>query len=183
MSPGSGRPRSGKDWHSSLNNGNIVGCVAIDMSKAFDVLCHPVLLQKLHMYGCSASTVMWFMSYLTGRKQCVEVDQVQSETRGTQSGVPQGSILGPLLFSVFVNDLPLVVSQSTIELYADDATIYAEGPTVQAVQERLAVDLKVVETWCDTNKLVINPEKCKSLLICSQQKRRNLTASTLTLHI
>ena len=105
-----------------MDAGRIVGTVFIDLSKAFDTINHTLLLNKLCAYGVHGVELAWFTDYLKERKQRVVIDGVSSEWNRVTKGVPQGSILGPLLFVVFVNDLPSVVRKCTVNLYADNTT-------------------------------------------------------------
>ena len=105
-----------------INCGQIVATVMIDLSKAFDTINHNLLMKKLYVYGIRGSELSWFTGYLAERKMRVVVDGVSSEWARVSMGVPQGSILGPLLFLIFGKDLPEVVEECTINLYADDTT-------------------------------------------------------------
>ena len=89
------------DWHYYINNDNIVGCITFDFRKAFDVVCHENLIKKLSLYGCDHLTLSWFSSFLSDRSQYVHFDNAASDIDVLSHGVPQGSILGPLLFTVF----------------------------------------------------------------------------------
>ena len=97
--------------------------VLVDYCKAFNMVDHGLLLDKLNVYGVTGDTMKWFQSYLADRHQLVYLGGCVSDMALMKHGVPQGSILGPLFFTVFINDLPLHVSSSEIDLYADDATI------------------------------------------------------------
>ena len=95
----------------------------MDMSKAFDTLDHTILLEKLNSYGVTGPAHQWLQSYLSNRSQMVKYDNNLSETGAITCGVPQGSVLGPLLFLIFINDLPLATSHSTPDIFADDTTL------------------------------------------------------------
>ena len=97
--------------------------VLIDYCKAFDMIDHTLLLKKLEVYGLSTQTLQWFTSYLRNRRQLVKLGDQQSNVATVSHGIPQGSILGPLLFIVFINDVPFHDTSSTIDLYADDTTL------------------------------------------------------------
>ena len=105
----------------------MTGVVFLDLKKAFDTVDHNILLQKLNMYGIAQNTGKWFESYPKGRKQATKVNGVMSEYSNVQCGVPQGSILGPLLFILYINDLSKYLTTCTANLYADDTAIYYSG--------------------------------------------------------
>ena len=138
--------RTVDDWKIALDQGEIVGTVMIDLSKAFDIIDHPLLLKKLDAYGVRGSELKWFTDYLSGRKQRVVMDGVLSVWKDIVKGVPQGSILGPLLFTIFVNDLPDTVEQCTVNLYADDSAIYTSDKDPCGVSTKLEGDLRRVVT-------------------------------------
>ena len=124
------------DWLKAMDQGFYTGAIFLDLRKAFDVVNHDLLIAKLQMYGCSSSTLLCFRSYLSDRRQCVNLASVVSDTEVLRSGVPQGSILGPVLFLLFVNDLPLSWKNRN-GLFADDATFYASATTLTDVQIQL----------------------------------------------
>ena len=112
-------------WLRAVNVGKLIGCVLVNFRKAFDLVDHKILLKKLQCYRCLETCRMWFESYLTNRTQRVSINSHLSESAHVTCGVPQGSILGPLLFLIFINDLPLALKLSAdVDLYADDTTIY-----------------------------------------------------------
>ena len=114
-------------WLSAIDNGQIVYAIFLDLKRAFDTVDTLILLGKLRVIGCSDSALRWFESYLSDRSQNVMFNNASSETRFTSVGVPQGSILGPLLFLIAINDLPSVVRHSNLTMYADDTTLYMCG--------------------------------------------------------
>ena len=170
-------------WHNALNKGHIVGCVALDLSKAFDVLNIDIALKKLEIYQCSSTALLWFRSFLCGRKQYVKINEYSSEIKDQNHGVPQGSILSPLIFGVFMNDLPLFLKKVNIDLYADDINLYSEGVSVKKIENTLSKDIQVFEKWCYNNKLKVNIKKSKSLLICTKQRRLKLGNPELKLKL
>ena len=106
------------------NDKNLVGAVFLDLSKAFDTISHSVLLNKLKAYGIKNEELEWFVSYLFYRSQVVDINNIRSNEFYIYSGVPQGSILGPLLFFLFFNDFPEMLKNSKVLIYADDSVIY-----------------------------------------------------------
>ena len=141
-----------------MDKDEVTGLVFIDFRKAFDTVDHKLLLRKLPIYGSSDAAVSWIKSYLSNRKQFVNLGNQSSELLPIKQGVPQGSIFGPVLFLLFVNDMPLNIFKSTMDIYADDTTISssANWNEIPKRQEALLEDL------------VINPLKeffeCTSVL-------------------
>ena len=117
----------------------------------------------------NTNSLKWFQSYLSGRYQKVCVDGKLSEPLGIHSGVPQGSILGPALFLLFINDLPLVL-KNNIGIYADDSTLYASAPTLAEVEEKIRPDIDAVSMWAKENKMKMHPAKTKYSIISTRQK-------------
>ena len=170
-------------WFCHINDDKHVAAVFLDLSKAFDLVPHDILLTKLYRYNCSLSSLQWFQSYLENRKQIVTVEDKMSSTKQIYSGVPQGSILAPLLFKIFINDLPHQIQYSQTDLYADDCTLTAVGNTLTEIETNLNNDLKNIETWCQINKMKINPSKSKCMILATNQKRRTLPNDNLTPYV
>ena len=137
--------------------------VFLDIKKAFDSVNHDVLLKKLKHYGVDGYVIKWFESYLTNRLQCTKLKGMYSSALPICTGVPQGSILGPILFSLFINDLGRNCRQSNAYLFADDSALYFNNVT-RGVYSSIAEDMQTVYEWFRINKLKFNTQKT-SLLI------------------
>ena len=149
---------------SLLDSGRQTDVVFLDMSKAFDKVNHAVLINKLRKYNIGASLLKWFSSYLHGRQQRVTVLGAISSSRSISSGVPQGSILGPILFLLYANDLPDVVVNSTVACFADDTKIFR---CIDSIPDAVLLqrDLDHLDNWSSTNGINFNELKCKCLRI------------------
>ena len=132
----------------NIDKGLLTGLIFLDLSKAFDTLDHNIMLDKLTLLGLNRSAVEWFRSYLTMRTQSVCTNGVLSEP---QSISFQGSVLGPLLFIIYINNLPLAVQSCCVELYADDTLIYFASKSVNEIQAQLTSDLTNVLSWLHAN--------------------------------
>ena len=158
-------------WASAIDQGLLNGIVLLDLRKAFDLVNYEILLEKLEIHGCSAGSLTWFASYLTGRKQMVSFQGHLSNIATVTVGAPQGSILGPLFFIIFMNDMPLNTgSHDPVDLYTDDSTVSTSGNTLEHVGASLNNDLQNVLQWCDVNRMVINTNKTKVMMITTQQR-------------
>ena len=142
-----------------LDNDEYVIGVFLDFSKAFDTLDHTILLQKLSVYGIRGNALSWFESYLKDRRQFVTYNGVWSETKILQCGVPQSSILGPLLFLIYINDLANVCTSSFPILFADDTNLFNHGKDMFSLQATLNQELANISQWLKVNKLSLNIKK------------------------
>ena len=155
----------------AMDKKQITALVLLDLSKAFDSIDHARLLHKLSILGASPSTVKWFKSYLTGRRQYVRIGSTYSDTLPITHGVPQGAILSPMLFCIYLNDLPTAPTFCNLESYVDDSKLFMSFPLVEldAAIEKLEQDLHCVAQWCCENHLLINPDKTKLLFLGTRQ--------------
>lgn len=156
-------------WLSNIENGQFNGLMFIDFRKAFDMINVDILLTKLKCYHFDETLIKWMTSYLTNRKQVVQVKDRVSSVASISHGVPQGSILGPLLFIMFVNDLPLHCNQD-LDLYADDSTLDSSGSSITELNDKLTSGMGDIQQWCLSNAMVVNAKKTKSMTICTRQK-------------
>ena len=156
---------------SSLDK-NRYGCgIFIDLQKAFDTVNHELLLKKLEHYGIRGIALNWFYSYLSCRKQFVSVNGHSSSLREISCGVPQGSVLGPLLFLIYINDLPNSSQLLSFFLFADDTNIYYESNDLAILMRRVNKELKKLKLWLDSNKLAFNVDKTNFVLFHSPHKK------------
>ena len=155
-------------WYSSLEKYGSVDVIFLDFAKAFDKVSHSHLLYKLQCYGIKGQIFDWIKDYLYDRKQRVVINGVSSEWSEVISGVPQGSILGPFLFILYINDFPMSVGCNT-DLFADDSVLYSRIDNVMDTVD-LQEDLSSAGDWCDSWKVVLKPEKCKVLHIYPNQR-------------
>ena len=155
-------------WRRCLDDNKMVGAILMDLSKAFDCLPHDSLIAKLDAYGFDKEALRLILSYLSGRKQCVKNGGCLSMLKLILNGVPQGSILGPILFNVFINDIFLLLTQN-LHNYSDDNTITEIGETVQELINLLQVKTEKAINWLDLNNMIANPDKFK-VIILSKEK-------------
>ena len=125
-------------------------------------------MQKLAAYKFSSNAQSWFQSYLTNRSQQVHISGKLSDPKKIAAGVPQGSVLGPLLFLIYINDLPLSIQTCILDLFADDATLTCSDPSVLNLTKCLNEDLQKFHDWCIRNNMVVNVPKTKAMFIASQ---------------
>ena len=155
-----------EDWRLSVDRGNAVAAVFIDFSKAFDSISHPLLVKKLQSIGVADIALTWFHDFLTNRQQRVVIDGHASSWLTIQKGVPQGSLLGPLLFSIYTNDMPLTVKNCSINMYADDTALYTANTNAFKAADSVSKDLTAIHKWCLENSITINFKKTYAQCFC-----------------
>ena len=171
------------NWIQEVDRGNMVGVMMVDLSAAFDMVDHPLLLQKLKLLGLEDDSLAWMNSYLSGRSQSVLVDGCLSPPLDVECGVPQGSILGPLLYIIFTNDIPDLVHQHSVSYkdqpsscqgcgstvcYVDDATYSIGSPDPVELSNNLTSQYNTISKYMASNKLIINAEKTHLVVMAKQ---------------
>jgi len=155
---------------SALDNSQFVISIFLDLTKAFDTVNHSILLNKLSYYGLKDKANLWFKSYLSNRKQKVFVNGVFSNLNAINTGVPQGSILGPLLFLVYINDFVNVTNFFSIRLFADDTSLTASNDNLDTLISNINSELPRVFDWLCANKLTLNLTKTKYIIFQPKQR-------------
>ena len=160
-----------------LSGGNYTGLVLLDLQKAFDTVDHVILCKKLQAMGITS--VDWFKSYLNCRTQIVNVNQVDSDPLSVSCGVPQGSILGPLLFLCYVNDMASSVDCKLL-LYADDSALLVSGKDPDCIADKLGKELESCRQWLVDNKLSLHLGKTECMLFGTKRKLKKVESFTVT---
>ena len=154
-----------EDWKTSLDKNLFTGAVLMDLSKAFDFIPHNLLISKLHAYGLSFDTVTFLNSYLKDRKQNIRINNIFSAFQNILSGVPQGSILGPILFNIFLNDLFLCIKKSDLHNFADDNTITAICNTLTELLKTLEQDPESAVSCFKQIETIVNADKFQAIIL------------------
>ena len=145
--------------------------IFLDLSKAFDTIDHDILLTKLYYYGIRNQVLCLFKNYLSSRSQYISMGEIKSSLRNINTGVPQGSILGPLLFLIYINDIHTVSNKFDYILYADDTTLVSNTSTFKShnnqltISENISIELLKISDWIAVNKLSLNAKKSKYILV------------------
>ena len=155
----------------ALDNGYI-GCgIFVDLQKAFDTVDHQILLSKLDYYGVQGISNNWFKSYLSNCKQFVSINGYDSELAEINCGVPQGSVLGPLLFLLYINDLNQAIKFCKVHHFADDTNLLYLGKSIKKLNKLVNIDLKNLLYWLNANKISLNVKKTELVIFKSKQKQ------------
>ena len=153
-----------EEWKKALDEQKKVGAILTDLSKAFDCLNHNLLLAKLDAYGFDISALNLINSYLKNRNQRTRVNAELSEWKQLKFGVPQGSILGPLLFNIFINDIFLFINDAKIANYADDNTPYSTKENIESLLRTLENETSILFEWFHSNEMKSNEDKCRLIV-------------------
>ena len=154
----------------NINDGLITGMCALDVSKCFDTVSHDILLGKLKYYGFNNNVVEWFKSYLYHRGHKVFCNNKYSDIKYVNIGVPQGSVLGPVLFLIYVNDINNYLGSVTCNMYADDVIIYCAAPDMHKLHTQLQQSVVKINEWYDKNCLKVNVSKSNIMIVTTRQK-------------
>ena len=160
----------------ACDTGNFACGVYLDLQKAFDTVDHSILLKKLEYYGVKNTPLRWFQSFLVNRFQYTTVNGAKSITAKISHGVPQGSVLGPLLFDIFINDLHNAVKFSQVIHFADDTNLLISDNSLKRINSHINHDLKLLNEWLKANKLSLNLAKTELVIFKSKLK-------TITKHL
>ena len=157
-------------WSVNIDNGFLNRVVFIDLKKAFDTIDHEIILRKLSYFGADQATITWFQSYLSNRTQRCKVNGNLSTASTVTCGVPQGSILGPLLFLMYINDLPNCLRDAAPRMFADDTNITLSAKTVADLKIAVTSELNNLTCWLRANRLSLNVAKTELMIIGSRQR-------------
>ena len=153
-----------EEWTSCVDKGQSLDVIYFDFAKAFDSVPHKRLLSKVHSYGIRGNILNWIKQFLSGRKQRVVLNGFKSPWSNVLSGVPQGSVLGPLLFLIYVNDIPKCVKSSQVKMFADDLKLFSSNTMSN---NDIQHDISNIEHWSETWQLPLNKQKCSYLRVTS----------------
>ena len=165
-----------------INNKKFTLAAFVDLRKAFDTVSHDILCKKLYKFGLHNNIVAWLENYLTNRKQRCKVNGITSNYQDITCGVPQGSILGPMLFLLYINDINGTLSLCKSRLYADDTVVYATHSNEAIAHDWLHKDLQVLMNWFSMNRLTINLDKTKLMLFATKNMHKRAKFTDIEIH-
>lgn len=171
------------DISRAIDKREVTFLILLDQSKAFDLVNFELLIAKLKFIGLDVGALTWFKSYVTNRMQVVKYNEILSDVEKTKSGVPQGSVIGPLLFAIFIFDVADCMRHCSYHLYADDIQLYMSSTVknIDIAEQNINYDLKKLSDWCKDNGLKLNPNKTVAICIGNQQNRINVNLNTVNL--
>ena len=175
--------RATNNWSINIDKGHINGVIFIDLKKAFDTVNHEIIIRKLQNYGLDRNALAWFQSYLSNRSQKCLVNGKLSDSRPITCGVPQGSIIGPLLFLVYINDLPNCLDLAVPNMFADDTNVSLSADNLNDLQITINSELHNLNSWLKANKLSLNIAKTEFMVIGSWQKLSQLATDQIEIQI
>ena len=162
-----------EEWKEKLDKGFFPGVVLTDLSKAFDCIPHNLLIAKVNAFAFDRNSLMFFYSYLKRRIQCVKVNNIQNTFQTLLSGGPQRSILGPLLFKIFINDFIGFTKKSSLYNFADDNTMTAFEKDIMLLKATLQNEVEIAIQWFKNNFIFVNPGKFQVMAINKFRKMEN----------
>ena len=161
----------------NIDNNEFNGVIFVDFKNAFDVIDHDLFLQTLLLYGMSDNALELFQSDLTNRQQCIAVGTRTSSLSALKFGVPQGFVLGPILFSLHINDLPSYV-KALCKLFADDTFLHNHHKNLDILMNSLQHSVDNLINWTEMNHMALHPDKTKFMLITKRQKKTKFSAKS-----
>ena len=164
----------------NFKNNTITAGIFLDLSKAFDCINHTILINKLENHGIRGNCLKWFKNYLSNRLQYVTLNKINSKTIPIDTGIPQGTILGPLLFIIYMNDLK--TNHGTLISFADDTNLLYNDSNLQTLETKINQDLRQISNWLQINKLNLNVDKSKLLLFRKDTQKHNNQELNLTIN-
>lgn len=172
-----------EEWMAALDQDHFIVPVFLDFKRAFETINRDILIRKLQKIGITGHALKWFREYLSNRFQAVRYGGIVSEKIETEHGVPQGTVLGPVLFNLYINDIVQCVLASVIDLFADDTKIYAAGSDLGELSNRLNADLARVSEWLKDNQMALNLSKSKFMVIGKSNSLNKAAADIENLNI
>ena len=163
------------DWYTNLDRKMFNLVVQIDLKKTFDTVDHQILLRKLEIYGIKHHALALLESYLSNRNRKCQINGYLSSKKIIKCGIPQGSILGPLFFLLYINDLPQCLSKTKPRLFADDTNLTASGDSIPHLETAVNSDLENLRKWLIANRLTLNVAKTEFMLIGSKQMIKSIS--------
>ena len=149
--------------------------------KAFDIVNHKLLVRKLQVYKFDNVALDWMTSYLYNGKQCIIYNNIKSPLEAVIAGVPQGFVLGPVLFLLFINDLPLFIKETYLDIYADDSTVYTVNKSKTVVKTKLQTSAFDLKSWCFRNDMIVNINKTSTMTVGTRHSLHHINALNIYL--